>query len=84
MTDEQKRLRDKIELLMLRRAQAPEPERAAISVEIEATADQLARLVALACHAVEQPVADYFDEWVPTPDGPGEAERVSWPPPDAA
>jgi hypothetical protein len=80
MTAEQKRLRERIERLMAQRARMPETERAAISAEIEAAADQLARLVALACRAVEQPVPDYFDEWVPTPDGSGEPEVVRWPP----
>ena len=83
MTVEQKRLREKLERLMARRAQMPEAERTAINAEIGATADQLARLVAIACRAIEQPVPDYSDEWVPTPDQPGEPEVVHWPP-DAA
>jgi len=60
-----------------------EAERPAISAEIDAAADQLARLVAIECRAVERPVPDYSDEWVATPDEPGEPEVVRWPP-DAA
>jgi len=76
-----KRLAEKIERLMARRAQLPETERAAVSAEIEAAADQFARLVAIACRAVERPVVG---EWVPTPREEGEPEEVVRWPPDAA
>jgi hypothetical protein len=83
MTAEQKRLREKLERLLARRAQMPKTERVAIAAEIKATADQLARLVALASCAVERAVPDYSDEWVPTPPEEGEPEVVRWQP-DAA
>jgi hypothetical protein len=79
MTAELKRLREKLERLMARRAQMPEAERAAISAEIETAADQLARLCALACRAVEQPPGPVVGGFVPTPDEPGEPEVVRWP-----
>ena len=43
-------------------------------------ADQLARLFAIACRAIEQPAGPVFGEFVPTPDEPGEPEVVRWPP----
>jgi hypothetical protein len=76
MTSEQKRLREKLERLMARRELLPEVERTAINAEIRATADQLARLCALACHAVEQPPGPVVGGFVPTPDEPGEPELV--------
>ena len=67
-------------------AQMPEAERTAINAEIKATGDQLARLCALACRAVERPTPDYTDEWIETPREEGEAEVVDLRsrPPDAA
>jgi hypothetical protein len=76
MTDEQKRLRQKLERLMARRVQMPDAERTAINAEIEAAADQLARLVAIACRAIERPTPDYSDEWIETPPEEGEPETV--------
>jgi hypothetical protein len=49
LTNEQKRLREKLGRLMARRALLPEVERSAINAEIEVAAGQLARLVAIAC-----------------------------------
>jgi hypothetical protein len=80
MTAEQKRLQEKLERLMARRAQMPETERVAINAEIKAAADHLARLCALACRAVEQPLGPVVGGFVPTPDEPGEPEVVRWPP----
>jgi hypothetical protein len=80
LTNEQKRLREKLGRLMARRALLPEVERSAINAEIEVAAGQLARLVAIACRAVERPVPDYTDEWIETPREAGEPEIVHWPP----
>jgi hypothetical protein len=80
MTPEQKRVWARLEDLMARRAQRTEPERAAISAEIKEAADHLARLVAIACNAVERPTPGYSDEWVETPREEGEPEVVRWPP----
>jgi hypothetical protein len=80
MTDAQKRLREKLGRLMARRTELPETERAAVAAEIEAAADQLARLCALACHAIEQPPGPVVGGLVPTPNEPGEPAVVRWPP----
>ena len=67
LTPEMKRLSDKRERLMLRRAQLPENARTAIDAELKSVCDQLARLVAVAQGATEQPEGPGFAEWVETP-----------------
>ena len=68
MTEEQKRLHQKLERLMRKRALAPG---VALEAEIKATADQIARLEAVRQKATESAIGAGFAEWVETPaEGP--------------
>jgi hypothetical protein len=73
MTDEQKRLLQKLEL--------PEAERTAISAEIKSVADQIARLEAVRQRATdEQPLGPVVGEWIETPREDGPPQIVRGPP----
>jgi hypothetical protein len=71
MTPELRRLNAKRERLMLKRAQLPPSEQfVALDAEIKATAEMIARRVAVAQRATEPAVGPVACEWVPTPNEP--------------
>jgi hypothetical protein len=68
MTDEQKRLQQKLERLLRKRALALS---VALEAEIKAVAEQIARLEAVRQKATEPAIGAGFAEWVePTTSGP--------------
>ena len=83
MTDEQKRLLQKLERLMAKRASAPS---VTLEAEIKATADRIALLEAVRQRAVEEPEGPVIAEWIETPreDGPPQIVDLRSRPPDAA
>ena len=72
-------LHHKLERLKARRERLPAAERTAIDSEIKIVANELASAFARSQNQLDCPPAEVA-EWVPTPDGPDEAE-VRWPPP---